>query len=151
MLRSVSGTTVIKAFIANDFIFYNSKKHIVKNLDKDSFQQVRLAKNTWCIQKNHQNGQWITLYAEVDRPEICLVQSAMHLVLQARRLNQPDEMPLGVYKTKKGKRIYLTGSKITELLWKAVKSVQPDTATEELKQYSAHSLRVWACVLLDEA
>ena len=47
--------------------------------------------------------------------------------------------------------IYLTGNKIAELLRKAVKSVRPDTTSEELKRYSAHSLRVWACVLLDEA
>jgi hypothetical protein len=26
----------------------------------------------------------------------------------------------------------------------------PVTTPDELKQYSAHSLRVWACVLLDE-
>jgi hypothetical protein len=39
-----SGTTVIKAFVASDFIFYDDKKHIVKILDKNSFQQVRLEK-----------------------------------------------------------------------------------------------------------
>ncbi len=60
-------------------------------------------------------------------------------------------MPLGVYRTKKGKSIYLTGNKIAKLLRKAVKSIRPDTSSEDLKQYSAHSLRVWACVLLDEA
>ena len=60
-------------------------------------------------------------------------------------------MPIAVYKTKKGKVIYLTGNKIAELLRKAVKKVHPDTTPDELKQYSAHSLRVWACVLLDEA
>jgi hypothetical protein len=146
-----SGTTVIKAFVASDFIFYDGKKHIVKILDEDSFQQVRLVKITWRIQKNLQIGQAITLSAEVDRPEICPVRSAMHLVLRARRLNQPDDMPLGVYKMKKGKSIYLTGIKITELLRKAVKSVHPDTTSEDLKQYSAHSLRGWACVLLAEA
>ena len=59
-------------------------------------------------------------------------------------------MPLGLYKRKKYKSIYLTGNKIAELLLKAVKSVRPDTTTEKLKQYSAH-LRVWACVLLKEA
>jgi hypothetical protein len=52
---------------------------------------------------------------------------------------------------KKGKSIYLMGNKIAELLWKAVKSVWRDTTSEDLKQYSTHSLRVWACVLLDEA
>ena len=51
-----SGTTVIKAFVTNNFIFYNGKKHIVKNLDEDSFQQVHLVKITWFIQKNRQNG-----------------------------------------------------------------------------------------------
>jgi hypothetical protein len=61
-------------------------------------------------------------------------------------------MPVAVYsKTKKGKVIYLTGNKIAKLLWKAVKEVRPDTNPDELKRYSAHSLRVWACVLLNKA
>ena len=60
-------------------------------------------------------------------------------------------MPLGVLWMKKGKSIYLTGNKIAELLRKAVKLIRPDTSSEDLKRYSAHSLRVWACVLLDEA
>jgi hypothetical protein len=30
-----SGTTVIKAFIANHFIFYNERKRIIKELNKD--------------------------------------------------------------------------------------------------------------------
>ncbi len=33
-----SGTTVIKAFIANNFIFYNERKHIIKELNEDSLQ-----------------------------------------------------------------------------------------------------------------
>jgi hypothetical protein len=60
-------------------------------------------------------------------------------------------MPVAVYKTKKGKVIYLTGNKIAKLLWKAVKEVRPNTTSDKLTQYSAHSLRVWACLLLKEA
>jgi hypothetical protein len=60
-------------------------------------------------------------------------------------------MPIALYKMKKGKVIYLTGNKIAKLLWKAIQKVHPDTTTDKLKQYSAHSLWVWACVLLDEA
>jgi hypothetical protein len=75
----------------------------------------------------------------------------MRLVLRAKLLNQPDDMPIAVYKTKKGKVIYLTGNKIVELLQKAVKEVRTDTTPDELKRYSAHSLRVWACVLLIKA
>jgi hypothetical protein len=111
-----SGKMVIKAFIANNFIFYDEKKRDVKDLNKDSLQQARFVKITWRIQKNRQNGQLITLAAEIDRPKICPVHSAMQLVLQAKRLNQPDDMPVAVYKTKKGKVIYLTGNKIAELL-----------------------------------
>jgi hypothetical protein len=60
-------------------------------------------------------------------------------------------MPIVLFKMKKGKVIYLTGNKIAELLRKAVKKVCPDTTPDKLKWYSAHSLQVWACVLLDEA
>ncbi len=56
-----------------------------------------------------------------------------------------------LYKTKKDKVIYLTGNKIAKLLRKAIKKVYPHTTQDKLKQYSAHSLQVWACVLLDEA
>ncbi len=75
----------------------------------------------------------------------------MRLVLWAKWLNQPDDMPVAVYKTKKGKVIYLTGNKIAEHLQKIIKEVRPDTTPDELKRYSAHSLRVWACVLLNKA
>jgi hypothetical protein len=100
-----SGKTVIKAFIANDFIFYNEKKRIIKNLNNDSFQQARFVKITWRIQKNRQNGQSITLAAEIDQTKICPARSVMRLILRAKRLNQPDDMPVAVYKTKKGKVI----------------------------------------------
>jgi hypothetical protein len=122
-----SSKLVIKAFIANDFISYDEKKHVIKDLNKDSFQQARFIKITWYIQKNRQNGQSITLAAESDQPKIYPMRSAMRLVLRARWLNQLDDMPVTVCKTKKGKVIYLTGNKIAELLRKAVKKVQPDT------------------------
>jgi hypothetical protein len=145
-----SGKTVIKAFIANNFNFYDEKKRIAKDLNKDSLQRARCVKITWHIQKNRQNGQSITLAAESYQLKICPVRSAMRLVLQARWLNQLDDMPVVVYKSKKGKVIYVTGNKIAELLRKAVKKVRPDTTPDKFKRYSAHSLRVWACVLLDE-
>jgi hypothetical protein len=139
-----SGKMVIKAFIANDFIFYNEKKCVVKDLNEDSLQQACFVKITWHVQKNRQNGQLIILMAESDQPEICPVHSTMQMVLRARWLNQLDDMPVMVYKTKTGKVIYLTGNKIAELLRKAIKKVRPDTTPDKLKRYSAHSLRVWA-------
>jgi hypothetical protein len=66
----------------------------------------------------------------------------MQLVLRAKWLNQPDDMPVVVYKRKKGKVIYLTGNKIAELLRKTIKEVRPDTTSDKLKRYLAHSLSV---------
>jgi hypothetical protein len=48
-----SGTTVIKAFTANDFIFYDAKKIIIEISMLDSFESVTAVKITWRIQKRH--------------------------------------------------------------------------------------------------
>jgi hypothetical protein len=57
---------------------------------------------------------------------------------------------VAVYK-QKNSFAYITGSRVTALLRKAVKKVYPDISKDDLKKFSAHSFRVWACVLLDEA
>jgi hypothetical protein len=75
----------------------------------------------------------------------------MQMVLQACQLHQPDNMPIAIYNTKKGKMFYLTGNKIAGLLRKAVWMVHPNTNLDNLKRYSAHLLHVWECVFLDEA
>ena len=72
------------------------------------------------------------------------------MVLRARRLGQPDNMPVACYYYK-GTLVYLTGKRIANLFREAVKAIHPQTSKAELNRYSAHSLRVWACVLLDEA
>ena len=51
----------------------------------------------------------------------------------------------------KNKRVYLTGKYIAALFREAVKAIHPSTSKANLSHYLAHSLRVWACVLLDEA
>ncbi len=48
----------------------------------------------------------------------------MQLVLCDMQLNQPDDVPITIYKTKNSKVIYLTGNKIAKLLRKAVYSGQ---------------------------
>jgi hypothetical protein len=70
------------------------------------------------------------------------------MVIRARLLSQPDDMPLAMYRTRKGECLYLTGGKIAELLRCAVKRIRPDISPEDIKRYL---VRVWACVLLDEA
>jgi hypothetical protein len=73
------------------------------------------------------------------------------MVMRASHLGQSNDMPVACYRTKKAPLLYITGSRIATLLRKAVKKVRPSTSADDLKKYFAHSLRVWACVLLDEA
>ena len=147
-----NGTRVIKAFTPNDFIFYDKNKNIQSTFDESSLSLIASVKITWRIQKNRQNGQSITLVADTKAPDICPVKGAFRILMRARRLGQAnDTMPIACYRTKKSSLLYITGTKIAALLREAVKKVRPTTPPDELTKYSAHSLRVWACVLLDEA
>ena len=153
-----SGATVIKAFIANDFVFFDKRGHKVKLPHHPSAVQIsafekRIVKVaiTWRFQKNRQNNEKRTFSAETPANRlICPVRAAMRMVFRARRLGQLDNLPVAVYK-KKTSFAYITGSRVTALLRRAVCLVYPDKSKEELNKFSAHSFRVWACVLLDEA
>jgi hypothetical protein len=72
------------------------------------------------------------------------------MVMRAHRLAQLDNMLVACYRTKKVLLLFITGSRIATLLCEAVKKVQPSTLADNLKKCSAHSLHVWACVLLDK-
>ncbi len=146
-----SGTRVIKAFTANDFVFYDKSGHILKKIDDSTLDLATSVQITWGIQKNRQSGQKIKLSADTKNPAICPVRGALQMVMRASHLGQPDDMLVACYRTKKAPVLYITGSRIATLLRIAVKKVRPSTSANDLKKYSAHSLRVWACVLLDEA
>ncbi len=72
------------------------------------------------------------------------------MVMRARRLAQPDGMLVACYRTKKAPLLFITGSRIATLLCEAIRKVRPSTLADNFKKYSTHSVRVWACVLLDE-
>jgi hypothetical protein len=141
-----SGTTVMKAFVARNFIFYDNKKCISKVLNEASLNNAISVKITWRIQTYHQNNQVITLAADMANPAIHPVCIVMQLVLCACCLLQPDNMPVLFQKTKKGKTFYLTGNKFAKLLRKTVRKVHSDTTSDNLKKYSANLLSIWACI-----
>jgi hypothetical protein len=78
-----SGTTVVKAFVANDFIFYNKEQRTIKDLNDASLilTKATLVKMTWQIQKSCQNIQAIMLVTNMANPAICPLCSAMQMVL----------------------------------------------------------------------
>jgi hypothetical protein len=47
-----SGTCLITAFTANDFVFYNKNSHVLKKIVNSSLILARSVQITWRIQKN---------------------------------------------------------------------------------------------------
>ena len=92
-----------------------------------------------------QKGQSITLTADNKFPDLCPVLSAMRMVIRARQLLQPDDMPLDMYQTRKSNCFYLTGGKIAELLRGAVKRIRPDISSEDIPcgfGHASYSMRL---------
>ncbi len=119
-------------------------------IDDSSLNLATSVQITWHIQKNRQNNQKIKLSMDMKNPTIRPVWGALQMVMRTCCLAQPNYMPVACYRTKKAPLLFITGSRIATLLCKAVKKVRPSTSADDLKKYSAHSLCVWACVLLDE-
>ncbi len=141
---------MIKAFTANDFQFFDKNSQVITELFDTSIVVVDRVCITWRIQKNCQNNQTGTLLSDQTNTAICPVLAALRLVLRARHLSQPDSMTVACY-SKKGFLAYITGTRIAVLFRAAARAVLPTITKEDEQQYSAHSLQVWACILLDEA
>jgi hypothetical protein len=142
-----SGKRVVKAFVPSDWKFYDSKGRLII----DPMEVPKKLKMTFQIQKNRQNGQSITLMANDAHQDICPVWAAHRIYLRAKKLNQLDSEPMGMFVNKFGIKKYLTGGKIAEVLRSVAKIVHPDWSADKLSRISSHSGQVWALVLLDKA
>ncbi len=81
-----SGTCNIKAFTANDFVFYDKSGHILKKIDNSTLNLATSMQITWRIQKNHQNGQKNKLSTDTKNPAICPIRGALQMVMRASSL-----------------------------------------------------------------
>ena len=106
----------------------------------------------WCIQKNRRNEQTLQIMAELDHPDICPVRNASQLILRQQQLKHPMALPLEISRNKSGDVKYFTASKIDEVIRQVLAgTAQPDLTDVETQKFSAHSIRVWAYVLLSKA
>jgi hypothetical protein len=145
-----SGKQVIKAFTANDFQFFDKNSQVITELFDTSIEVVNRVCITWSIQKNRQNNQTVTLSSDKTNTAICPILAALRLVLRVCPLSQPDSVPVACY-SKKDSLAYITKTRIAVLFRAAARVVRPTITKEDKQRYSAHSLQVWACVLLNEA
>ena len=143
-----SGKTVIKAICADWWTLYDGSENIIQ---EPSSPDISKATIRWKIQKNRRNGEQLTYINNAGCTLFSVPRAVISMIKRARLLEQPDSLPLAVYKSKVGQTKYLTARVLTSYLRKIAKKVHPTWTDEQINKISAHSLRVWACILLHEA
>ena len=146
-----SGKEIMKSLNGNDVVFADSKGVLFQIKRKSDIKRVHSVVITWKHQKNRRNGEKTHLIANHAHPDVCPVINLAKMAWRKARLRHSNKLPLTVFKTKEGDIKYMTHQKVTDIIRKAVKKVYPSMPKETLAKYSCHSIRVWACVCLDEA
>ena len=77
-----SGKKVIKAFTADNFVFFDRSGHTLELLDESCLDQAHRVKITWRIQKNRRYCQKITLSGEkhVSQYALCVPRGEWYSV-----------------------------------------------------------------------
>ena len=85
------------AFIRKDWMFYDKQGRIIQAHSESMLVNLSKVRITFCIHKNRQNGQTITVVVDPKNPAICPVRNAYKIYLHSIWLGQPDDFPMGVF------------------------------------------------------
>ena len=143
---------VTKAWTRLDFLFLGKRDLRLDPLKKE-WTRKRVVKVviTWRIQKNRQNGQKLTVVRDLQHPALCPVLAALDLYNHSHDIGQKDEEPMFALVDARGRKKYWTAGRVAICLQAVAKKVHPDLPQEDIKKFTCHSFRVWACALLSEA
>ena len=137
------------AFILSDFEFRGQNNiRLPHTFESSHAASLRV---TWRFQKNNRNGEVITYTRNHDNTALCPVLAALRIRQRAIQLGQLDTLPIAIYLNDKNTISYITDTHIESLLRNTAQSLYNITNPDELKRFSAHSLRVGACVILHMA
>ena len=140
---------IMKAFCREDFVFVDKQGRRVADPSHNAWK-IHAVRIRWRVQKNRRNGQVIEFVRDAEHPDLCAVMAALRIYHRSERLGQTKTEPMGVYHERKRMR-YITGDKIAKLFKDIARTVYPDISPSELSKFSAHIIRVTACVLLQIA
>ena len=147
--RNVDGSSA--AFILTDMEF-RAKKN--KRINNNSLVEINKAKSVnlkWRYQKNLDNGQVISYVKDSKYKKHCFVEASKRIHKRAKRLSIKKDNPIAVHteiKKEKKKTHYIDDKHITSLLQEAAAFVYDIKDKKELSKFTAHSVRVGACVNL---
>jgi hypothetical protein len=104
----------------------------------------------WDIQKNGDHGEHRLFTADQSFPQFCTARSTHIIVLRARRLGQPNNLPLAVYQHFPGSKrpSYFTKASVTQAFKALAMSYYGLPKGDIWLKYTPHLLRVGPCVIL---
>ena len=138
------------AFVLNDWEF-RSKNNERLNLTSSRYlAKAKVINVTWRYQKNNDNGQVITYVEDTKNIDFCYIKAAKRIRTRFLQLKHSHDLPLAIFSDSKTKKkvIYIDDKHISSVLQEAARSIYKISKNEELQRFSAHSIRVGACVLL---
>ena len=141
--RNVDGT--VKAFILADFEFSDVRNRRITTRRKNS--TAHKATIRWRFQKNLDNGQKIPYTKNEADPRLCAVLAARRIYERAIRLGIPADNPIAVY-VQNNEVQYMTQREVEREMQSCAKKLYNLTKKEDIARYTAHSVRVGACVAL---
>ena len=141
----------VKGFIRSDFRLeympVNDKNKSRKKIKIRIKHKPNMLKIKWRFQKNGNNNQVISFAANPKVPKKCPVAAAVRILDRAERLQVPAHHPIAVfYENKRG--VYLTDRVVAASLRECAKTVYCLDDQKAINDYTCHSPRIGACVLL---
>jgi hypothetical protein len=144
-----------KAFVRDDFVFYDAQlrrlDHTRLTTESDNAEYVHIR---WRFDKSKDN--FITKqYRRQHKTALCPVKRAASIVLRAIQLQLPTvDAPLGLFIGDNGQRYTIRGPHVQAFLREACTLAYPDPNHYyriNIHLLQAHSIRITACVVLDNA
>ena len=147
--RNIDGSSA--AFILEDFEFKSKNNGKLNQNNYNSIRHAPILNIRWRFQKNNDNGQVISYFHNTKDTMFCVVKAAKRIYKRAVLLQVDSDDPIAVFteKTKtKNKVSYIDDKHICRVLREAASSIYNIKSKDELSKFTAHSIRVGACVLL---
>ncbi len=143
-----------KAFIGEDFRFFDISGHRIYNLTPAHASVVDGVKICWRFQKNKDNGQVIPYKRDRKRPSVCPVLAAFRIALRASALNVSASTPLAVYADPSSPTGYalIRASQVVKFIrGSAQTTFNLQSSDKSLRNWTCHSIRVTAANILHRA
>ena len=145
--RNLDGSSA--AFVSSDFEFRGPNGIRMSHKKPLLLHNIETVHIKWRYQKNLDNGQTIPFAKDTICPDFCCVTAALRVWHRALKLNIDPTTPLAVFvEPKSSTPQFITNVHVTQLLKEAATAAHNITRKVDLARFTAHSIRVGACVLL---